>query len=120
MEEKIAKAQVRVKVLDIFDIPPLQGEEDPKGRSIIHNNQMTDANVALDKEYENWNEFKLGNSLFRNGDPNYTPSDHNSQSEAVSKMLCHLLKQQGEPEADIDVFQGILSNITTSWKYSRK
>ena len=126
MEEKVAKAQARAKVLDLLDMPPLEGEEDTKGRNIAHNNQMIDPNIALDKRYENWKEFKLGkkyhysDSLFRNGEPNYTPSDHNSQSGEVSKMLCQLLKQQGAPEVDIDVFEGILSNITTSWKYSRK
>ena len=44
-------------------------------------------------------------SLFRNGEPSYTPSDHNSQSGEVSKM-CQLLKQQGAPEVEIDVFPG--------------
>ena len=60
-------------------------------------NQMT--NIAMDKQYENWKELKLGkkyhysDSLFRNGEPNYTPSDQNSQSGEISKMLCQLLKQ---------------------------
>ena len=78
----------------------------------MHNKQMTDPNIALDKQYENWKEFIPGkkyhysDSLFRNGEPNYTPSDHNSQSGEVSKMLCQLLKQQEAPEVDIDVFSG--------------
>ena len=53
---------------------------------------MSDVNIALDKQYENWKEFKPGkkyhysDSLFRNEEPNYTPSDHNSQFGEVSKM----------------------------------
>ena len=119
MEEKVVKAQPRASVLDLLDMPPLEGKEDAKGRIIAHNNQLMDVNVALDKQCENWKEFKpskkyhYSDSLFRNGDPNYTCSDHNSQSGAASKM-CQLLKQHGAPEVDIDVFQGILSNITTS------
>ena len=86
MEEKVAKAQARDKVLDLLDMPQLECEEDTKGRNIAHNNQMIDPNIALDKQYENWKEFKPGKKyhysdlLFRNGEPNYTPSDHNSQS----------------------------------------
>ena len=103
-------------------MPPLEGGEDAKERNTAHNNQVTDPNIALGKQYENWKELKLGNkyhysdSLFRNGEPNYTPSDHYSKSREVSKMLSQLLKQHRVPE----VFQGILSNITSSWKYSRK
>ena len=112
MEEKVAKAQARAKILDLLDMPPLEGEEDAKGRNIVHNKQMTDTNIALDRQHENWKEFIPGkkyhysNSLFRNGEPSYTPSDHNSQSGEVSKMLCQLLKQQGAPEVEIDVFSG--------------
>ena len=89
---------------------PLEGEEDAKGRNIAYNDQMTDPNIALNKQYENWKEFKPGKKyhdsdfLFRNGEPSYTPSGHNSQSVEVSKMLCQLLKQQEAPEVDIDVF----------------
>ena len=81
---QVDKAQARAKVLDLLDMPPRAVEEDAKGRSIAHNNQITDPNIALEKQYENWKEFKPGkkyhysNSLFRNGEPNYTPSDHNS------------------------------------------
>ena len=53
MEKKVAEAQARAKALDLLDIPPLEGEEDAKGRNIVHNNQMTDPNIALDKQYEN-------------------------------------------------------------------
>ena len=112
MEEKVAKAQARAKILGLLDMPPLEGEEDAKGRNIVHNKQMTDTNIALDRQHENWKEFIPGkkyhysNSLFRNGEPSYTPSDHNSQSGEVSKMLCQLLKQQGAPEVEIDVFSG--------------
>ena len=53
MEKKVAEAQARAKALDLLDIPPLEGEEDAKGRDIVHNNQMTDPNIALDKQYEN-------------------------------------------------------------------
>ena len=72
MEEKVAKAQARAKVLDLLDMPPLAGEEDVKGRNTAHNNQMIDPNIALDKQYENWKKFKSGkkyhysDSLFRN------------------------------------------------------
>ena len=57
-----------------------------------------------DKAIEGKMEYK--DSLFRNGGPNYTPSDHNSQSGAFSKMLCQLFKQQRAPKIDIDVFLG--------------
>ena len=73
---------------------------------------MTDPNIARDKHYENWKEFKPGkryhysDSLFRNGEPNYTPFDHNSQSGEVSKILRHLLKQWVAPEVDIVAFSG--------------
>ena len=73
---------------------------------------MTDQNVTLDKQYEKLEEFTLGNkyhyvdSLFRNGELNYTPSDHNSQSGEVSKVMCQLLKQQEAPGNDIDVSSG--------------
>ena len=93
-------------------MPPLEGEEDAKGRNIVHNKQMTDTNNALDKQYENLEEFTLSkkyhysDSLFRNGEPSHTPSDHNSHSLEVSKILCPLLKQQGALEVDIDVFLG--------------
>ena len=33
MEEKVAKAQVRAKILDLLNMPPLEGEEDAKGRN---------------------------------------------------------------------------------------
>ena len=86
MEEKVVIVQARAKVLDLLDMPPLEGVEDTKGRNIVHNKQMTDPNIALDKQYEKWKKFKQGkkyhysNSLFRNGELNYTPFDHNSQS----------------------------------------
>ena len=41
-------------------MPPLEGEEDAKGRNIVHNKQMTDTNNALDKQYENLQEFTPG------------------------------------------------------------
>ena len=44
MEEKVAKSQVRAKILDLLDMPPLAGEEDAKGRNIMHNKQMSDTN----------------------------------------------------------------------------
>ena len=71
---------------------------------------MTETNIALDRQHENWKEFILckkyqcSDSIFRNGEPSYTLSDHKSQSGEVSKMLCQLLKQKGAPEVDIDVF----------------
>ena len=71
---------------------------------------MTDPNIALDKQYENWKEFELGkkynhsDSFFRNGESNYTTSGHNSQSGEVSNMLYQLLMQHGAPKVDIDVF----------------
>ena len=111
MEEKVAKAQARAKILDLLDMPLLEGEEDAKGRNIVHNKQMTDTNIALDRQHENWKEFIPGkkyhysNSLFQNGEPSYTP-DHNSQRGEVSKILCQLLKQHGAPEVEIDVFSG--------------
>ena len=92
--------QARANVLDLLDMPPLEDEENAKGRNIVHNKQITNPNIVLDKEYENWKKFKTGkkyhysDSLFRNGEPNYTASDHNSQSGEVSMMLCQLLKQQ--------------------------
>ena len=107
MEEKLVKGQARVKVLDRLDMTPIGDEEDAKGRNITHDNQMTDLNIGLGKQYGNQKEFKLGkkyhysDSLFRHGEPNHTPSDHNGQSGEVSKMLCQLLKQQGEPEVKI-------------------
>ena len=90
MEEKVAKAQARAKVLDLLDTLPLEGEKDAKGRNLVHNDQMTDPNIALDKQYKNWMEFKPGmkyhysDYLLKNGEPNFTPSDHNSQSLEVS------------------------------------
>ena len=48
-----------------------------KRKNIARYNQMTDPNIALDKPYENWKEFKSGkkfhysDSLFRNGEPNW-------------------------------------------------
>ena len=42
MEEKVPKAQARAKILDLLDMLPLDGEEDAKGRNIVHNKQMTD------------------------------------------------------------------------------
>ena len=53
MEEKVAKTQARAKILDLLDMPPLESEEDGKGRNIVHNKQMTGTNIALDKQYEN-------------------------------------------------------------------
>ena len=56
----------------------------------VHDKQMSDPNIALDKQYENWKELITGkkyyysDSLFQNGEPNYTRSDHNSQSGEVS------------------------------------
>ena len=100
------------KILDLLDMSPLEGEEDTKERNIVHNKQMTDINIALAKQYENWSEsipgkkYHYSDSLFRNGEPSYTPSDHNSQCGKVSKMLCQLFKQQGAPEVDIDVYSG--------------
>ena len=53
-------------------MPPLEDEENAKGRNIVHNKQITNPNIALDKEYENWKKFKTGkkyhysDSLFRN------------------------------------------------------
>ena len=35
MEEKVAKAQARANVLDLLGIPPLEAEEDAKGRNIV-------------------------------------------------------------------------------------
>ena len=93
-------------------MPPLEDEENAKARNIVHNKQITNPNIVLDKEYENWKKFKTGkkyhysDSLFRNGEPNYTASDHNSQSGEVSMMLCQLLKQQWAPEVNINVFSG--------------
>ena len=110
--EKVAEAQARAEALDLLDICPLEGEEDATGKSIVHNNQMIGPNIALDKQYENWKEFIPGkkyhysDSLFRYGEPNYTPSDHNSQSGEVSKMFFQVLKEQGAPEVDIDLFSG--------------
>ena len=110
--EKVAKTQTRAKVLNLLDIPPLEGEEDVKERNMVYRNHMRDANVALDTQYENWKEFKPGkksyyiDSLFRNADTNYTPSDHNSQSGELSRMLRQLLKQEGAPEVDVNVFSG--------------
>ena len=89
MEEKVAKAQARAKVLDLSDMPPLEGEKHAKGRNIADNNQMINPNIALDKQYESWKEFKPGKKyhysdfLFRNEKPNYTPSNRNSQSGEV-------------------------------------
>ena len=57
---QVDKAQARAKVLDLLDMPPRAVEEDAKGRSIAHNNQITDPNIALEKQYENWKEFKPG------------------------------------------------------------
>ena len=82
---------------------PLEGEEDTKEINIVHNKQMTDVNITLDKQHENWKEsipgknYNYSDSLFQNGEPSYTPSDHNSQSGEVSKMLFQLLKQQEAP-----------------------
>ena len=75
-----------------MDIPQLKVKKMEKGRNLAHN-QMMDPNIALDKQYENWKQFKPGkkyhysDSLFRNGEPNYTPSDPNNQSGEVSEML---------------------------------
>ena len=33
MEEKVAKAQARANILDLLDMPPLEGQEDAKGSS---------------------------------------------------------------------------------------
>ena len=51
--EKVAKTQTRVKVLNLLDMPPLEGEEDVKEKNIVYRNHMRDANVALDTQYEN-------------------------------------------------------------------
>ena len=67
---------------------PLEGEGDAKGKNIVHNKQMTDTKIALDKQYENWKEFIMGkknyysDSLCRNGEPNWTPSLGKSQNVA--------------------------------------
>ena len=53
MEEKLVKGQARVKVLDRLDMTPIGDEEDAKGRNITHDNQMTDLNIGLGKQYEN-------------------------------------------------------------------
>ena len=80
MEENLVKGQANAKVLELLEMPPLEGDEDAKGRNITHNNHITDGNMTLE---ENWKEFKLGkkyhfsDSLFRNREPNYTPSDFN-------------------------------------------
>ena len=125
MEHKVAKVQARAKSLDLLDMRPLEGqgdakdsqagaedlgsfvyaplevEEDAKGKNIAHNNQMADPNIALDKPYENQKEFNPGNkyhysdSLFRNGEPNYTSSDHNNQAGEVSKRCVSYLSSKG-------------------------
>ena len=41
MEEKVAKAQA------LLDMPPLEGEEDAKGRNVAHNNQMTECEYCI-------------------------------------------------------------------------
>ena len=126
MEEKVAKAQARAKILDLLDMLPLEGEEDVKGRNIVHNKRLTDTNIALDKQYENWKEFIPGkkynyfDSLFQNREPSYTPSDQNSQSGGFQKCCVSYLSNRGHQKLMLMSFQGILSNITTSWKYSRK
>ena len=85
MGEKVVTVQARAKVLDLLDMPPLEDEEDTKGRNIVHNKQMTDPNIALDKQYEKWvrnikqgKKYHYSDSLFRNGELNYTTFDHNS------------------------------------------
>ena len=57
-EEKVVKAQARAKVLNLLDMPPLADKKDAKGKNTVHNDQMTDPNIALDKQYKNWKEFK--------------------------------------------------------------
>ena len=53
MEEKLVKGQARVKVLDRLDMTLIGDEEDAKGRNITHDNQMTDLNIGLGKQYGN-------------------------------------------------------------------
>ena len=58
--EKVAKT----KVVNLLDMPPLEGEEDVKEKNIVYRNHMMDANVALDTQYENWKEFKPGKKSY--------------------------------------------------------
>ena len=62
--EKVAKTQARAKVVNLLDMPPLEGEEDVKEKNIVYRNHMMDANVALDTQYENWKEFKPGKKSY--------------------------------------------------------
>ena len=123
MEEKVAKSQVRANILDLLDMPPLEGEEDAKGRNIVHNKQMTDTNIALDRQHENWKEFIPGKKY------HYSNSIFEMESQVIlllitiaslgkSQKLCvSYLSNRGHQKLILMSFQGILSNITTSWKY---
>ena len=65
-------------------------------------------------------KYYYSDSLYRNEEPNYTLYGHNKQCREVSKMLYQLLSSMGHGKLILMFFQGILSNITTSWIYSRK
>ena len=54
--QKISTTYSITKILDLLDITQLKGEDDTKERNIVHNKQMTDINITLDKQYENWKE----------------------------------------------------------------
>ena len=97
MEEKVAKSQARAKVLDLLDMPPLEDEEATKGRNIItvipYLEMETQIILFLTK----------------------------IASLGQSKKCCACyLNSRGHQKLILMLFQGILSNITTSWKYSRK
>ena len=96
IEEKVAKVQARAKVLDFLDMPPFEGEEDPKGRNITINNQMTHPNIALDKQYE------AGRNL--NRVTNTITVIPYLKMEGQIKLLLIIIASMRKSEADINVF----------------
>ena len=128
IEEKVAKAKARAKVLNTFDDVSLQNYKKEDQLLTEEDNRKSKKTLLLRKDpVFHKNETKITGQKFSHQsrlnydckeffpDKKYFPDDFpqnanhelnkNYQSDGeVSEMLCKFMQQQGEPEVDIDIF----------------
>ena len=124
--EKVAKTQTRAKVLNLLDIPPLEGKEDVKERNMVYRNHMRDAMLHWTRS------MRTGKNLNRVRNPITLIPYLEMQTQIIllliiiaslenSQECCDsYLSKREHRKLMLMFFQGILSYITVSWKYSRK
>ena len=105
MEEKVAIAKARAKVLD--DLTTDEQKEQPHVKTEMKkSDDNKNKGINLKEDYE---EFITGKKFHTTKFNSFTKNvlDENQRSEReISKYLCKLIKQQGAPEVDIDTFAG--------------